>query len=73
MKRTVPHDHGHTHIDAEFGDRRAAVAVWANGLLTVAQIVGGILSGGLSLIADALRKFSEITLLECATLKCGSY
>ena len=39
----MPHDHGHTHIDPESGDRRVSIAIWANGLLTVAQIVGGIL------------------------------
>ena len=37
----MPHDHG---IDPESGDRRVGVAIWANGLLTVAQIIGGVLS-----------------------------
>ncbi|CTQ34536.1 cation diffusion facilitator family transporter [Jannaschia rubra] len=59
----MPHDHGHTHIDPESGDRRVAVAIWANGLLTVAQIVGGILSGSLALIADAIHNFSDMASL----------
>ncbi|PTQ67360.1 cation diffusion facilitator family transporter, partial [Celeribacter persicus] len=48
------------------GDRRVAIAIWANGLLTVAQIVGGILSGSLALIADALHNFSDMASLVIA-------
>jgi cobalt-zinc-cadmium efflux system protein len=60
----MPHDHG--HIDPESGDKRVAVAIWANGLLTVAQIAGGILSGSLALIADALHNFSDMASLVIA-------
>lgn len=35
------HDHTHAHLDPNSGDRRVAVAIWANAILTVAQIVGG--------------------------------
>ena len=59
----MPHDHGHTHISAQSGDRRVSVAIWANALLTVAQIIGGILSGSLALIADALHNFSDMASL----------
>lgn len=62
----MPHDHGHAHIDPQSGDRRVAVAIWANGLLTVAQIVGGIFSGSLALIADALHNFSDMASLVIA-------
>ncbi|MCK0166148.1 cation diffusion facilitator family transporter [Jannaschia sp. S6380] len=62
----MPHDHGHAHIDPASGDRRVAVAIWANGLLTVAQIVGGILSGSLALIADAIHNFSDMASLVIA-------
>ena len=62
----MPHDHGHAHIDPESGDQRVAIAIWANGLLTVAQIVGGILSGSLALIADALHNFSDMASLVIA-------
>ena len=60
----MPHDHG--HIDAGSGDKRVAIAIWANGLLTVAQIAGGILSGSLALIADALHNFSDMASLVIA-------
>lgn len=62
----MPHDHGHAHIDPDSGDRRVAIAIWANGLLTVAQIVGGIFSGSLALIADALHNFSDMASLVIA-------
>ena len=60
----MPHDsHDHAHLDPDSGDRRVAVAIWANGLLTVAQIAGGALSGSLALIADALHNFSDMAAL----------
>ncbi|MBU1572881.1 MAG: cation diffusion facilitator family transporter [Alphaproteobacteria bacterium] len=62
----MPHDHGHAPIDPNSGDRRVAIAIWANGLLTVAQIVGGIFSGSLALIADALHNFSDMASLVIA-------
>lgn len=62
----MPHDHGHVHIDPESGDRRVSIAIWANALLTVAQIVGGIVSGSLALIADALHNFSDMASLVIA-------
>ena len=51
--------HHHHHIDPEDGDRRVALAVVVNLGLTVAQVIGGILSGSLALIADALHNFSD--------------
>ena len=62
----MPHDHAHTHIDPKSGDRRVSIAIWANALLTVAQIIGGILSGSLALIADALHNFSDMASLVIA-------
>ncbi|SMX45514.1 cation diffusion facilitator family transporter [Actibacterium lipolyticum] len=53
----MPHDHH--HIDPDTGDRRVAVAVAVNLLLTFAQIVGGVISGSLALIADAIHNFSD--------------
>lgn len=52
--------HGHHHGDpSEIGERRLWWAVSANIVLTVAQVIGGILSGSLSLVADALHNFSD--------------
>nr|WP_210283231.1 cation diffusion facilitator family transporter [Devosia subaequoris] len=53
-------------MDPKSGDRRVSIAIWANALLTVAQIVGGILSGSLALVADALHNFSDMASLVIA-------
>ena len=56
----MPHDHhGHSHVDPNAGDARIGWAIVANMALTLAQIVGGVLSGSLALIADALHNFSD--------------
>lgn len=65
----MPHDHhGHTHIDPTTGDKRVAGAIAVNMLLTSAQVIGGILSGSLALIADALHNFSDAIALIIAFL-----
>ena len=60
------HGPGHVHMDPDSGDRRVLVAIWANGLLTLAQIAGGIMSGSLALIADALHNLSDMASLAIA-------
>ncbi|MDQ7074239.1 MAG: cation diffusion facilitator family transporter [Gammaproteobacteria bacterium] len=49
----------HHHNTDSMGDRRLLLAIVVNMLLTLAQIIGGILSGSLALIADALHNFSD--------------
>lgn len=49
----------HHHIDPDAGDRRVFAAITVNLGLTIAQVVGGIVSGSLALIADALHNFSD--------------
>ena len=57
---------GHHHIDADAGDRRVGAAIAVNLLLTVAQIVGGILAGSMALIADAIHNLSDAMALVIA-------
>ncbi len=54
MTQTNHHNHG-----ADIGSKRLGIAVAINLLLTAAQVIGGVLSGSLSLIADALHNFSD--------------
>ncbi len=54
----MAHDHHH-HIDPEAGDAKVAFAIALNMALTLAQIIGGVIAGSLSLIADALHNFSD--------------
>ncbi|SLN56634.1 Cadmium, cobalt and zinc/H(+)-K(+) antiporter [Roseovarius litorisediminis] len=51
--------HHHNHHTQIEGDRRVAWAVAANLLLTLVQIVAGVLSGSLALIADAIHNLSD--------------
>ena len=51
--------HHHHHVDPEAGDARVAWAVIVNLGLTVAQVVGGVLSGSLAMIADAIHNLSD--------------
>ncbi|MCC6736674.1 MAG: cation transporter [Bauldia sp.] len=62
------HGHaGHHHgIGAEAGDRQLFVAIAINGLLTLVQIVGGIVAGSLALIADAIHNLSDAVSLVIA-------
>lgn len=53
------HHHHHHHAASEQNERSLWKATAANMLLTLAQVVGGIISGSLSLIADALHNFSD--------------
>ncbi|MGE0316057.1 MAG: cation diffusion facilitator family transporter [Lautropia sp.] len=66
-----PHAHGHGHHhhgvgDPATGDWRLWAAVGVNGLLTLVQLVGGIVSGSLSLIADAVHNLSDAVSLVIA-------
>ena len=55
----MSHGHHH-HVDPDSGDgKKIALAVAINLGLTVAQVIGGIVAGSLSLIADALHNFSD--------------
>ncbi|MDF1775821.1 MAG: cation diffusion facilitator family transporter [Rhizobiaceae bacterium] len=51
--------HHHHHIDPDSGDARVCWAVLVNLGLTVAQLIGGVLSGSLALIADAIHNLSD--------------
>ena len=55
------HDHSghHHHGDLTSGDRRVTAAVVVNIALTVVQIVAGVLSGSLAMIADAIHNLSD--------------
>ena len=62
----MAHGHHHHHHDAAAGDRRLWLAIAANAFLTLVQVVGGILSGSLALVADALHNLSDTSALAIA-------
>ncbi|QKK08511.1 MAG: cation transporter [Planctomycetota bacterium] len=54
----MPRD-SHDYATGDASARRLGIAVAINLLLTAAQIIGGVLAGSLSLVADALHNFSD--------------
>jgi len=51
------HDHSHRH---EVKGKNLVYSILLNLLITVAQLIGGILSGSLALLSDALHNFSDV-------------
>jgi cobalt-zinc-cadmium efflux system protein len=62
--------HGHSHHPdpEQTGDRRLLAAIVVNVLLTGAQVVGGVISGSLSLVADALHNLNDAASLGIALI-----
>lgn len=52
------HDHGYHHHQVE--GKNLLFSIILNLVITVAQVLGGILSGSLALISDALHNFSDV-------------
>lgn len=54
-------EHNHVHIHKhEVEGKNLVYSILLNLLITIAQIVGGIISGSLALISDALHNFSDV-------------
>ena len=54
------HSHSHSHSHANMKDRNLIISILLNVLITAAQIIGGIISGSLALLSDALHNFSDV-------------
>lgn len=52
------HHHSHTHKNTK--DRNLIISILLNIVITTAQIIGGIISGSLALLSDALHNFSDV-------------
>ena len=51
------HDHSHHH---DLKGRNLLISIILNCVITAAQAIGGIISGSLSLLSDALHNFSDV-------------
>lgn len=58
----MAHSHGHDELEG-LSDRRIAYTVALNVLLTVAEIIGGVVSGSVALVADALHNLNDAVAL----------
>lgn len=54
------HSHSHKHSHSQVKDRNLVISILLNILITVAQVIGGIVSGSLALLSDALHNFSDV-------------
>ena len=57
------HNHGHTHKHHHHEDlkgRNLLISIFLNILITISQVIGGLLSGSLALLSDALHNFSDV-------------
>lgn len=52
--------HSNQHVHHELSGRNLFISIILNILITVAQIIGGIVSGSLSLISDAIHNLSDV-------------
>ena len=61
MSNSHSHTHDHSHTDLK--GRNLFISIFLNILITVAQVVGGLISGSLSLLSDALHNFTDVVSL----------
>ncbi|PQB05453.1 cation diffusion facilitator family transporter [Aureitalea marina] len=54
----MSHSHHHHHHDMK--GKNMLIAVILNVVITVSQVIGGLISGSLSLLSDALHNFSDV-------------
>lgn len=54
------HSHNHSHNQKDLQGRKLLISIVLNIVITVAQVIGGLVSGSLSLLSDALHNFSDV-------------
>ena len=54
------HSHNHQHTHNDLKGRNLLISIVLNLLITVSQAIGGLVSGSLSLLSDALHNFSDV-------------
>ena len=53
------HNHNHNHPNHEVSGKNIGIAIFLNIIITVGQLIGGIISGSVALLTDALHNFSD--------------
>lgn len=63
----MSHDHHHHHAHTHAGnEKRTLIAALITGLFMIAEVIGGILTGSLALLADAAHMFTDFAALGLA-------
>ncbi len=55
--------HNHSHSHTTLSGKKLLISIILNLVITIAQIIGGFISGSLSLISDAVHNFSDVVSL----------
>ncbi len=53
------HNHNH-HSHNQLKGRNLVISIFLNIIITVAQVIGGLISGSLALLSDALHNFTDV-------------
>ena len=59
-------EHSHSHHGHDHGDlkgKRLGITIILNLIITISQVIGGLVSGSLSLLSDAAHNFSDVIAL----------
>ena len=57
------HSHNHASNHSNLQGRNLIISILLNIIITVCQVIGGLLSGSLALLSDALHNFSDVVSL----------
>ncbi len=60
MGHSHSHSHSHAHSHNDLKGRNLFISILLNILITVSQVIGGLVSGSLALLSDALHNFSDV-------------
>ncbi|WP_054559903.1 cation diffusion facilitator family transporter [Croceitalea dokdonensis] len=60
MAHQHQHGHSHTHHHHDLKGRNLLISIILNAFITLAQVIGGLVSGSLALLSDALHNFSDV-------------
>jgi cobalt-zinc-cadmium efflux system protein len=56
----MAHSHHHHHHHQKLSGKKLLISILLNIGITLAQVIGGIISGSLALLSDALHNFSDV-------------
>ena len=63
MGHSHSHKHSQTHNNGDLKGKKLLFTIVLNIIITISQVIGGLISGSLSLLSDALHNFSDVVSL----------
>ncbi len=63
MGHSHSHNHSHSHDHRDLKGKKLLFTIVLNIIITITQVIGGLISGSLSLLSDALHNFSDVVSL----------